>query len=353
MILVNPSVQQLWNQPSKQLHMHLPGITPVTPPQTSLSSVALQKFFAGERPLLEHHVIAASSEGQDQLEQDSLQDQDTRDRLETISAELLKSLHESGHVSASELKHATVVIAAATEAQTSFPKRVDNIDQDRFVTLLDRLAGDGKSGDLNGVQLVQQEAQSLESEDRQRRDTETAVSNALERGEDPSVAKSLGTEADLVILGEPEGPHPSWARGVATHLAQSGRAFEPPATPAHPGEQALAAEQESREASASIKIIDEREDDPNLLLSHAMVQATLPPALAWDRLVAQMDSVTLGDKARKAVDVGVLDANVSASGEDNEVALDSTKRKRRKKMRKHKYRKLRKATRIERSRLKK
>ena len=282
--------------------------------------------------------------------------------LKSISAALMQSLHESGHISQSDMEGATVVISAAPEMQSAYPQKIENIEQERFVSLLDRLAN-AKSGSKGG-EIIKKEAKKLESEQNRRKDVEEAVKSALERGENPATAKALGSEAGLVILGEPEGPNPSWARGTATHLAESTRAFEPPSLPGKTQKAALEKKGEelileSKDMSANIKIIDERGEDPNLLLSHAMVQATLPSALSWNRLVAKMDAATLQEGGSLSfVDVHSLNAELlpiaeKLISESQVVEMDSTKRKRRKKMRKHKYRKLRKATRIERSRLKK
>ena len=103
------------------------------------------------------------------------------------------------------------------------------------------------------------------------------------------------------------------------------------------------------------------------MLSHALVQSTLPLALKWDKLVAKMDAVVLNDpeQVNRVVDTTKLDAkleagaasrvvaNVSPMLEAHNVMMDSVRRKRRKKIRKHKYKKLRKAQRAERQRMKK
>lgn len=366
MIVVNPTVQHLWSQLSSAStnDMQKPpfGFEPVQPQPTSLKNIALQKFFANQRPLLEHQVSSPSADGMAQLF--GQEGKEEGERLKSISAALMQSLHESGHISESDMEGATVVISAAPDMQRDHPQRIVDIEQERFISLLDRLASAKSSA--KGSERVRKEAKELESEQSRRKDVEEAVNSALERGENPATAKALGSEADLVILGEPEGPNPSWARGTATYLAESTRAFEPPSPPsvgkagksaeANKGEELTL---ESKDLSASIKIIDERGEDPNLLLSHAMVQATLPPALSWNRLVAKMDAATLKEGGSLSfIDVNSLDAELlpimeKPSSEHQVVEMDSTKRKRKKKMRKHKYRKLRKATRIERSRLKK
>lgn len=205
------------------------------------------------------------------------------------------------------------------------------------------------------------ESAKLEEEERIKEEEEEAVQNALERGEDPETARKLGAEADLIILGEPHGPSAEWSRGVATYLAEKGRAYEPP--PAPTPSTSAPSPLEPPHVANSVFFTD---DDPNLMLSHALVQTTLPLALKWDKLVAQMDAVALNDptKADDLVDIKKLDAQLepvrgkrvglgSPMLEAHNVMMDSVRRKRRKKIRKHKYKKLRKAQRAERQRMKK
>lgn len=265
------------------------------PPPASLPSVAWESFFAGQRPLLEHELLPR------------------RSRL-----------------------HHTSPTAALEESvqEQRWRRKAKRIEAERFAALLETLSSPGaeeRSAALRKHQFyptsskVAQESARLEAEEVEAEERENAKAAAIERGEDPEVAVRLGAEADLVVLGEPEGPNPEWSRGVATYLAEKTRAFEPPAPPARDG---LSTEVESSNARTSVFVTD---DDPNLLLSHALVQNSLPMALEWDRLVAQMDAVVLGEpgKARE----GVKLAGIGASGDVN---MDSVKRKRRKKIRKHK-----------------
>ncbi|GAC99877.1 hypothetical protein PHSY_007480 [Pseudozyma hubeiensis SY62] len=206
------------------------------------------------------------------------------------------------------------------------------------------------------------ESAKLEEEDRIREEEEEAVQNAMDRGEDPETARKLGAEADLIILGEPHGPSANWSRGVATYLAEKGRAYEAPPAPSAEGAIEAAEQLEAPHVANSVFFTD---DDPNLMLSHALVQSTLPLALKWDKLVAQMDAVALDDPARAdaVVDTTKLDAEldtvrgkrvkVSPLLEAHNILMDSVRRKRRKKIRKHKYKKLRKTQRAERQRMKK
>lgn len=350
-MVVDPT--KVWKHTSEQFSvLKLHGIAPVSPPRTTLTNVALQNFFAAQRPLLEHEVVGSSTQQIDMSDHDAIPDEETRTRLESISQALMRSLHKSGRISAQDLDNATVVIASVDDMNTSLhAKRVEGLDQARFVKLLDRLTLERDAG-AESLRTIRAEAHRMEEQERQKKDVETAVNNALERGEDTSLAQALGTEADLVVLGEPEGPNPAWARGVATHMAHSTRAYVPPSEAISASQADADIVQTEDGTTASIKIIDEREDDPNLILSHAMVQATLPPALSWDRIVAKMDAASSGKKEKPVVDLDALNADL-LNHLISQVSLDSTKRKRGKKMRKHKYRKLRKATRIERSRLKK
>lgn len=209
------------------------------------------------------------------------------------------------------------------------------------------------------------ESAKLEEEERIREEEEEAVQNAMDRGEDPETARKLGAEADLIILGEPHGPSAEWSRGVATYLAEKGRAYEAPPAPTT-GQAAADLDAADLEAPHVANSVFYTDDDPNLMLSHALVQSTLPLALKWDKLVAQMDAVALNDpsRAEAVVDTSKLDAQLEGTAfkghvkvspllEAHNIMMDSVRRKRRKKIRKHKYKKLRKAQRAERQRMKK
>jgi len=360
-------------------HSLIAGLEPVSPPISSLSSVATQAFFALDRPLLEHQVVASSngsgsssSQGMNALERDAMAK--VQSTIENAKDAIMEAASRASRLSADELSKTTFIISGALNEkddsqESTWPKRVASLDHNRFVKLIDSLSKKG-----TGRKAVQAEAQALEEEEASREDVESAVANAIERGEDPSVAKSLGSEADLVVLGEPSGPNPAWPRGVATFLAEKTRALEAPEAPSMDGAEELESGMESMEIEELAKhfagsanaftMQNMSEDDPNLMLSHAMVQATLPSRLKWDAIVAKMDAATNveGESLNKAVDVSALNADLLPAEEgneeetnenDDEVHLDSVKRKRKKKMRKHKYRKFRKATRVERNRLKK
>lgn len=349
-------------------------------PPTSRASVATQSFFAHERPLLEYLVVPRDSDVPSSMPKHMMkvgdnghQDADDASMPSTVRDELaqvkhlLQSAHsafaeviaQSSKMSSGDLARTTFVIAPAEdegessvqaiqeesaeepEQRSAWAKRLDKVDSARFNKLIDRLA----TPDVASAEIVEEEVRAISEEEEHKRKVESAVENALEFGEDPAAALALGDEANLVVLGEPKGPNPAWPRGVATRLTMA-RAFEPPAPP-----KALAKDGASADYTAGTESraanVEMADDDPNLLLSHAMVQARLPPALAWDRLVAQMDQATLDERQKEAaqrasstiVDVTKLNAEVPPPPAVHvvDVSLDSVKRKRRKKMRKHKY----------------
>jgi hypothetical protein len=273
---------------------------------------------------------------------------------------IMEAASQASRLSPEELSRTTFVVKLGeSDQEGAWPKKVVRLDHDRFVKLVDRL-----SQSQTGLYAVQAEAKALEAEQAQRKDIDSAVASALERGEDPSVAKSLGSEADLVILGEPSGPNPEWPRGVASFLVDKTRALEPPKAATDKGHEDVVAALEQMDledlakhfGQSAVTVQNVSEDHANLLLNHAMVQAILPSALKWDAVVAKMEAATSVDKtaSTQTVDWSIVNAGwESADNDGNDVHMDSVKRKRRKKMRKHKYRKFRKATRTERNRLKK
>ncbi|UZJ51295.1 hypothetical protein CBS101457_000615 [Exobasidium rhododendri] len=354
-------------------HSLIAGLQPVNPPRSSLASVATQSFFALDRPLLEHQVLSSPSKGSGS----SMQGMSAEGReaiasvqstLENAKDAIMEAASRASRLSADQLSRTTFVITGSLSEEsgskeTVWPQKVATLDYSRFVKLVDSLSKEG-----GGRKAVQAEAKILEKEEANRKDVESAVANALERGESTKVAKSLGSEADLVVLGEPNGPNPEWARGVATFLAEKTRALEAPKAPSSGEIQDLEKRVEEigieelaqhfAGSSNAFTMQSMSEDDPNLMLSHAFVQATLPDRLKWDGIVAKMDAATGIERSRtnEVIDLSTLNADLltaEEANEDDEVHMDSVKRKRKKKMRKHKYRKFRKATRVERNRLKK
>lgn len=204
----------------------------------------------------------------------------------------------------------------AALAHGPWRRRVRSVDAATFQEVLDRLAATslrprraGAAAAARASPAVRAAAQHVERREREARSREDAVAAALDRGEDPRRAERLGAEAELVVLGEPDGSHADWAPGVATHLGTT-QAYVPPPAPGAP-----------RRAAR----VREADDDAHLWLMHGLVQTHVGAARAWDAFVAR----------------------------HMHVDLDSVRRKRRKKMNKHKYKKLRKAQRAERQRLKK
>jgi len=172
-----------------------------------------------------------------------------------------------------------------------------------------------------------------------------AVSRAIERGENPTLAQRLGVESELVILGEQAGPKKEWARGVALWLAEHGRAYLPPPAPVpanassqtdRPWSRPMASKLKGKHRPADVDVVisdpdtfvnislmdaensfshestaDEWEDfdsfeaessgvaelqadlppaDPNMLLSHALVQARLAESLQSANALTLIDS---------------------------------------------------------------
>ncbi|GAK68257.1 uncharacterized protein PAN0_058d6498 [Moesziomyces antarcticus] len=354
---------------SNGLRLAKAGVNPANPPPSTLASVAWESFFTNERPLLQHEMLPPRPKRAGGFGSSTSPSGGSLTAIFTTDGSLATFGNFSG------------------ESQPQWRRRMRTIAPERFGELIDGLAGIEAETNVaanNGgatrwlvssfhpeSDRVAVESAKLEEEERMREEEEEAVQNALDRGEDPETARKLGAEADLIILGEPHGPSAEWSRGVATYLAEKGRAYEAPAAPvAGEAEGEAIGELEARSVAGphvanSVFFTD---DDPNLMLSHALVQTTLPLALKWDKLVAQMDAVALDDPSRMdaVVDTTKLDAElepslgragkrvkVSPLLEAHNIMMDSVRRKRRKKIRKHKYKKLRKTQRAERQRMKK
>ncbi|KAN0061941.1 hypothetical protein ACQY0O_005936 [Thecaphora frezii] len=353
------------------------SVASANPPPSSLASVAYEAFFSNGRPLLQHEMLPPRPK------------HDFGPFIEPILAKAANSGSTPTTGSLTALFTGDGSLAAfgsvgAFESQSQWRRRIRSISPERFSQLVDELSGAKDAASAQEAEAdgetkwlfssfnpqsdrVALESAKLEEEERLKEEEEEAVQSALERGEDPEVARKLGIEADLIILGEPEGPRPEWSRGVATYLAEKGRAYEPPPAPQpkvdKDGKPIEASEEQSALSEmphvASTTFFTD--DDPNLILSHAMVQATLPLALKWDRLVSQMDAAALDqpEKALKEIDLTKLNAKIPsikasrAERDAYDVSMDSVRRKRRKKIRKHKYKKLRKEQRAERQRMKK
>ncbi|WFD35449.1 hypothetical protein MCUN1_002303 [Malassezia cuniculi] len=250
-----------------------PRMLTARPPPTSEPSLAMQRLYAQHRPLLEHELLPPRP------------------------VRLLRDFDEE-------------------IPRGSWRHKARSVDTATFNEVIDRLASASLRRRRSGRSpAVQAAAKHIERRERDADEREEAVANAVERGEDPARAERLGAEAELVVLGEPDGSNADWAPGVATHLGTT-QAFVPPSAPG-------AVRRAMRPA--------ETDEDAHLWLMHGLVQTRVGAAREWEAFVAErMDPV-----------------------QHTHVDLDSVRRKRRKKMNKHKYKKLRKKQRAERQRLKK
>jgi hypothetical protein len=277
---------------------------------------------------------------------------------------IMEAASQASKLSPEELSRTLFVVTGVSETgkEPVWPVKVHSISHDRFTKLIDRL-----STSQSGLDAVEEEAEALEAEEAHKRDVKEAIASALDRGVNPSAARKLGSEAELVVLGEPNGPSPEWPRGVASYIVENTRALEPPPAPIKQGETDMVEAMERMDiedlakhftgSENAFQVQNVSDNDANLLLNHAMVQAILPARLRWDAVVAKMDQASNITPAASSqvVDWSIINADSTPTEDDDcdEVHMDSVKRKRRKKMRKHKYRKFRKATRVERNRLKK
>ena len=144
MIFVNPTVQHLWSQLTGPTTVSprppFNGIVPVQPPQTTLTNVALQDFFAAQRPLLEHSVVNNSAK-LSTAGNVTMMTEEESGKFASLSAALLQSLQEAGHLSDADIGNAQFVMTSADDVLKSFPQKVEGIEHDRFVSLLDKLSG--------------------------------------------------------------------------------------------------------------------------------------------------------------------------------------------------------------------
>lgn len=259
------------------------------PPPTTERSLHLQQLYAQHRPLLEHELLPARPR-----------------RL--IQRDLLLTEFEEEPQQGNWRRCSRGVDAA------TFSAMLDRLAQLQVTPRAKRMRRQARRATPPTSPVVYAESKRIERMERDADDREEAIANALERGEDVTRAERLGAEADLVVLGEPDGSQKEWGRGVATHLGVHTEPYVPPGTRVP--------------RTAYIAPVNEQgmDQDAHLWLSHALVQNRVQAAREWDETLWR-----LGDT----------------------VQMDSVRRKRRKKMNKHKYKKLRKAQRAERQRLKK
>ena len=297
-------------------HIHLASkagaIPPANPPPTSERSLGLQRLYAQHRPLLEHEQLPARS-------------------LRIMEGDTLMMESEP----------------LVVPERSVWRRRARRIDTDTFANLLDHLSqlrvsspsvttprksriarrtrARGAVASLLPSPAVVAASQRIERMERDAEEREQVMANAREHGLDLERASRLGAEAELVVLGEPAGPHKDWAPGVATHLGSHTQAYVPPAA-RHVARRRIRAR--------SMDAIDTADEDAHLWLTHGLVQTRVKADHDWRAFVAT-----------------TMEAPPVSSHPT--VSLDSVRRKRRKKMNKHKYKKLRKRQRAERQRLKK
>lgn len=260
------------------------------PPPTSARSLALQRLYAEHRPLLEH------------------------EQLPMRPARLMSG---------------DVLLIDAEEAQVPRPsawrRRARPVDAATFSALLDDLSRVSLStrgratrrtqprGFAPTSPAVHAASRRIAHMERDADMKEQAVANALEHGEDVERAARLGAEAELVVLGEPDGAHKDWAPGVATHLGTETQPYVPPQA-----RRALRKKVRAR----TVDDYEAADEDAHLWLTQGLVHTRVRAEHDWQKVW-------------------------------RDVSLDSVRRKRKKKMNKHKYKKLRKRQRAERRRLKK
>lgn len=285
------------------VHLAKPVSLPrANPPPTSERSLGLQRLYAQHRPLLEHEQLPARP-------------------VRMMQGDVLV-------IEADDL-------AQVMPQRSIWRRRARRVDTDTFSHLLDRLSqlslSSRKSRIVRRVRsrgftpsspAVLAASQYVERMEREAEIRELVMANAIEQGEDVERAARLGSEAELVVLGEPAGAHKDWAPGVATHLDTHTQPYVPP--------QFGSAAPPRRVRVRSIDADAAADEDAHLWLMQGLVQTRLRADHEWRTFVASK----LGEAPYS-------------------VSLDSVRRKRRKKMNKHKYKKLRKRQRAERQRLKK
>ena len=265
------------------------------PPPTTPQDLAVQRMYAQHRPLLEHELLPARPA---RLVRPDMIFTDAQPEPAGAGAWRRKARRRSSAGSRSRFSPASPAVAA--------------------------------------------ESQRMERQERDEDAREEAIANALERGEDVARAERLGAEAELVVLGEPNGTHREWGRGVATHLGTCTQPYVPPAAPKpNAGASSSAEDATAPDAALNAEFAGE-DEDVHLWLSHGLVQQRVGASRAWEQFVRE-----------KLDPVAPPEQGVKDPAPATQVHMDSVRRKRRKKMNKHKHKKLRKAQRAERQRLKK
>ena len=191
------------------VHLAKPVSLPrANPPPTSERSLGLQRLYAQHRPLLEHEQLPARP-------------------VRMMQGDVLV-------IEADDL-------AQVMPQRSIWRRRARRVDTDTFSHLLDRLSqlslSSRKSRIARRVRsrgftpsspAVLAASQYVERMERDAEIRELVMANAIEQGEDVERAARLGSEAELVVLGEPAGAHKDWAPGVATHLDTHTPPYVPP-----------------------------------------------------------------------------------------------------------------------------
>lgn len=296
-------------------------VPPANPPPTSERSLSVQRFYAQHRPLLEHEqlptrplrmmqgdLLVVEADAEELLHVHHPQRSIWRRRARRINNDTFASLLDRlSHLSVSPPSLSTTPRKSSRQARRHL----------RYV------ASRGFAPSSPAVHAASQHIERLEREEEAR---EQVMAHAIEHGEDVERAARLGSEAELVVLGEPAGPHKDWAPGVATHLGTHTQPYVPPGSQSQfHGAQRMPSRSSANDMDAAA------DEDAHLWLMQGLVHTRVHADHAWRTFIAStLDRVPPAD-----------------------VALDSVRRKRRKKMNKHKYKKLRKRQRAERQRLKK
>ena len=278
-----------------------------TPPPTSERSLTLQRLYAQHRPLLEHEQLPARPTRLMQGDTIVVDSEDLvvprpnmwRRRARSVDAKTFSGLIDG-------LARLSVTPGSKVSGRKTRTTR--------------RASSRGFAPSSPVVQAASKHIEKLERDADVR---EQVIANAVEHGEDVERAARLGAEAELVVLGEPQGAHKDWAPGVATHLGSHTQPYVPPS--------AFSSTYPRRVRARTVDDFDVADEDAHLWLMQGLVHTRVGADHDWRSWL----QTTLGHD------------------EDASVSLDSVRRKRRKKMNKHKYKKLRKRQRAERQRLKK
>ncbi|KAK0553814.1 hypothetical protein OC846_002345 [Tilletia horrida] len=231
------------------------AVVPIkTPTDISQTELATSRFFASHRPLLDLDLLAAPSSTSPAIkittssssasERSASDSPDSNFTVHTINITAAPSAQPPAHA----VTHATALLQDDTHTSnhghrsvvipsaiwSSKPKIT--VTPEQFNQLIDELAAPASHQDeaQRPSPKVITSAIKLLANDSYLTSRNAAITRALERGESPLLARRLGVESELVVLGEANGPRVEWARGVALWLAENGRAYVPPPPPLNP-----------------------------------------------------------------------------------------------------------------------